>query len=625
MNNDNTAEAKRVLALPKLMAEAKAKTPAPAIGKVAHGNTDFDTIHQLAALSPLEYDRRREAEAKQLGCKVATLDKLVDAKRPKSNDGALQGVEVALQDVDPWPEAVNGASVLNEVAKAVSEYLVLPEGTAEAIALWCAHAHAFEAFIHTPRLNFYAPEMGCGKTTGLDVVATLTPRALRTENITAPILFRLVEAQRPTLLLDEADKILHQADELCGLLNAGHKRGAMALRCEGENNVVRGFRAFAPAAIAGIGALPGTLTDRSIMVRLVRAKPDEIQVRFDPRRTEREAELNRKLARWASENFDQLKKCDPQLPQTAFNRVADNWRPLFAVAEVAGGDWPERAHNAFNKLTSTDRMDGQSIRVMLLADIKAVFTEKDTDGLPSGELAEALAEIEGRPWAEWGRMQKPITANQLARQLSHFCISPDRLRINEQQFRGYKLEDFREAFDRYIPSLPDVGDPNRHSVTKSDFTRENQCDTSENTNRHTVSRGENDVCDGVTVRRGGARGSRTHSLLADLVDRLKLDAGHGLFPKGHSYCPWGDNWPEHYYPAQFTSAIDYLDGDRKGDEQKAFSRLSSLVHKIEHEAIMGTPLQTDRPSGLEWAEGSFPSAFLTAREYVRQQMESLAA
>src|SRR5262249_7014516 len=162
-------------------------------------------------------------------------------------------------------------------------YLVLPEAAAEALALWCAHAHAFEAFVHTPRLNFYAPEKGCGKTTGLDVVATLTPRSLRTENITAPILFRLVEAQRPTLLLDEADKILHQADELCGLLNAGHKRGAMALRCEGENNVVRGFRAFAPAAIAGIGSLPGTLTDRSIMIRLARAKPDEIKVRFDPR------------------------------------------------------------------------------------------------------------------------------------------------------------------------------------------------------------------------------------------------------------------------------------------------------------------------------------------------------
>jgi len=380
------------------------------------------------------------------------------------------------------------------------------------------------------------------------------------------------------------------------------------------------------------------------MVRLVRAKQDEIQVRFDPRRTEREDELNRKLARWASDNFDHLRKCDPQLPQTAFNRVADNWRPLFAVAEVAGGDWPERAHNAFNKLTSTDQLDGQSIRVMLLADIKAVFAEKDTAGLPSGELAEALAEIEGRPWAEWGRMQKPITANQLARQLSHFGISPDRLRINEQQFRGYKLEDFREAFERYIPSLPDGGHPNRHSVTKSDFTRENQCDTSEiqtitepacdtseNTNRHMVSRGENGVCDGVTLRQGCAREDgqlkenaghdHAHSLLADLVDRLNLDVGHGLFPKGHPDCLWGDARPEHYYPAQYTSALHYLDGHSKGDERKAFSRLSDLVWKIESEAMRGTPLQTNRPSGREWAEGSFPEAFLTAREYVRKEME----
>ena len=115
--------------------------------------------------------------------------------------------------------------------------------------------------------------------------------------------------------------------------------------------------------------------------------------------------------------------------------------------------------------------------------------------------------------------------------------------------------------------------------------------------------------------------SEGHKLLADLVGRLKLDARHGLFPKGHSDCPWGDNWPERYYPVQYTGALHYLDGDSKGDEQKAFSRLSSLVHKIEHDAIMGTPLQTGRPSGHEWAEGSFPAAFLAAREYLRKEME----
>src|SRR6266542_2747943 len=134
----------------------------------------------------------------------------------------------------------------------------------------------FQAFLQTPRLNLYSPDPGCGKTTALDIIASMVPRPLRTENLTAPVLFCLVDQHQPTLLLDEVDAYLPQAEELRGLLNAGHKRGACAYRCEGDNNAVRAFKAFAPAALAGIGLLPGTLADRSIPIPLVRAKPGEI-------------------------------------------------------------------------------------------------------------------------------------------------------------------------------------------------------------------------------------------------------------------------------------------------------------------------------------------------------------
>jgi VirE N-terminal domain len=169
----------------------------------------------------------------------------------------LQGSGVICPDVEPWPEAVDGATVLDEVAKKVSSCLALPDGAPDTIALWIMHAHAYEAFIHSPRLNFRSPMKGCGKTLALDVLAVLTPRSLRTESITPAVLFRLVESQKPTLLLDETDTYLKEADELRGLLNAGHKRGAVALRCEGESNTVRAFKAFAPAALAGIRELPG--------------------------------------------------------------------------------------------------------------------------------------------------------------------------------------------------------------------------------------------------------------------------------------------------------------------------------------------------------------------------------
>ncbi len=212
--------------------------------------TDDQTYERLARLSPGEYDRARQPEATRLGIRKETLDNEVARRRPLSDDA--QGRAVHLPAVEPWPEPVDGAEVLDQVSARFTHYLVLPPGAADAIALWQPHAHACSAFVHTPRLNLSSPEPGCGKTTTLDLIATMTPRPLRTENLTAPVLFRLVDQHQPTLLLDEVDSYLTQADELRGLLNAGHKRGACAYRCEGEGNAVRAFKAFAPAVLSGI-------------------------------------------------------------------------------------------------------------------------------------------------------------------------------------------------------------------------------------------------------------------------------------------------------------------------------------------------------------------------------------
>jgi hypothetical protein len=416
-----------------------------------------ETIERLAALSLIEYDRRRKEEARKLECRESTLDSLVHAKRLLMRPGASdnsQGSAVDFPDVEPWESPVNGAEVLSEVADRFSHYLALPPCAADALSLWTTHTHAYEASVHTPRLNLYSPEKQCGKSTGLDVLATMVARPLRTESITSAVLFRLVEQHKPTLLLDEVDAYLNDSEELRGLLNAGHRRGAKAYRCQGENNTVHGFSAFAPAALAGIGALPGTLHDRSIVIKLVRAKAGEIAARFDSRRVQIESELCRKLARWTADKFDQLNNCDPQLPANAFNRLADNWRPLFAIAEAAGADWPQRVCAAFMALTATADLDAQGVGTMLLADILALFAAEKADRLPSSRLAEFLVAIEGRPWAEWGKHRKPISTNQLANQLRRFGISPRGIRVGDETPRGYLLDDFKEAFSRYLPDTP---------------------------------------------------------------------------------------------------------------------------------------------------------------------------
>ena len=430
-------------------------------------NDEDATIARLAALSLIDYDRIRKGEADKLGCRESTLDSLVHAKRllmrPPGEGDNLQGNAVDFSDVDPYQTPVNGAQLLDEVAATFSRYIVLPTGAADTLALWVMQTHCFEAFEHVARLNCCSPDKQCGKTTTLDVTASLVARPLRAENITTAVLFRLVEKYKPTLLLDEVDTYLKEKnEELRGCLNAGHKRGGKAYRCEGQDNTVRSFAVFAPAALAGIGALPGTLHDRSVVIRLSRARAGEIAARFDSRRLHYETELCRKLSRWSNDNLAELKNCDPKLPEAAFNRLADNWRPLFAIAQVVGGDWPRRAHAAFVALTSSADLDAQGVGTLLLSDIAAMFAAEKADRLPSNKLAELLVAIEGRPWAEWGKHRKPISTNQLANQLRRFGISPRVVRVGEETARGYLLDDFREAFSRYLPDTPL---PDRNNVT----------------------------------------------------------------------------------------------------------------------------------------------------------------
>src|SRR5262249_5427869 len=154
----------------------------------------------------------------------------------------IEIIAATLHVPEPWPEPVSLAEILHQVANRYRTYLFLPPGAANAIALWTVHTHCFQAFRLSPRLNLQSPEPGCGKTTALDVIASMVPRAVRTENLTAPVLFRLVDQFQPTMLLDEVDSYLPQAEELRGLLNAGHKRGACAYRCAGEGNSLRAFK-----------------------------------------------------------------------------------------------------------------------------------------------------------------------------------------------------------------------------------------------------------------------------------------------------------------------------------------------------------------------------------------------
>lgn len=408
-------------------------------------------IEALAALSAPSYEAERGPVAERLGMRVSALDRLVDAERRRNGAIAAapgQGRPLNLADPEPWPEPVDGAALLNEMAHAIRSHVVLRPAEADAVALWAAGTHAMAAWGIYSRLFMTAPEKGCGKTTLLDVISRLVPRALSASNITAASLFRTIEAARPTLLLDEADAYCRDNENLRSVLDAGHRRDGAVIRVVGDDHEPRQFSAYAAVALAAIGRLPGTVEDRSIIIRLRRRRPDEP---IAPLRLDRTGDLDqlcRRAARWAGDHAAALAEADPQMPPSVYNRAADNWRPLLAIAALAGGKWPQRAREAAAELTSGG--DEGGILTMLLADIRAIFATTETDRLASENLVAALVEMDERPWPEF-RGGKPISAPQVARLLKPLGISSGSIRLADGRTpKGYHRRAFDDVFARYL-------------------------------------------------------------------------------------------------------------------------------------------------------------------------------
>ncbi len=412
-------------------------------------------IKRLAEMPMLAYEREREHAAERLKCRVAVLDILVEAERAKNAppyEDAAQGRSLDLPEPESWPQPVDGADLLDETAAAIRRHVVIDDAPLAAVALWCVAVHAFESFDIFPRLFLSAPTKGAGKSTLLDTIALFVPRPLEASSASAAALFRVISAMRPVLLLDEADLWVRDNEDVRMVLNAGHKRGGTVLRCVGEEYEPRAFDVFAAAALAAIGQLPDTIEDRSIVAALRRKRPDEVvtPIRAGVPTLER---LARKAARWASDHAVVLSESDPTMPAGIANRMADNWAPLLAVADAAGGDWPTRARQAATTLTGTG--EDQNRAVMLLADIRQVFEgDPELDRISSEALAARLVELEHRPWPEY-RNGRPITNAQLARALSRFGIVSQTIRLSEGgTAKGYYRTRFDDAFTRYLPVNP---------------------------------------------------------------------------------------------------------------------------------------------------------------------------
>jgi hypothetical protein len=335
------------------------------------------------------------------------------------------------------------------------------------IALWITHTWILDAFDYTPYLDIRSPEKRCGKTKLLDCLEFLVAKPWRAVSPSEAVLYRKIESDQPTLLLDEVDTVFsgskkEHKEPLRALLNAGFERKAKVPRCvgKGSNYRVQEFSVFCAKAFAGIGRLPDTVADRCIPIPLTRRARDESVQRLRKRDAETAtAAIRATLESWSRQEglVKKLRASRPEIPDELDDRQADICESVLVIADVAGADWPKRCRESLVSLCAADIYDDESLGVKLLSTIREAFNAMNADRLATKELLERLVNQDtDAPWAAWwehdlknDNIKGP--GAKLAKYLKRYGIKSRGIRLGDNTTRGYVREDFTDAWKRYCP------------------------------------------------------------------------------------------------------------------------------------------------------------------------------
>ena len=423
----------------------------------------------------------------------------------------LRGAEVSRRILAEAGD--RGAVLLDAVEAFVARFVAFPSDSARiAVVLWVAHTHLIECFENTARLALLSPEPGSGKTRTLEVLELLCPEPMHVLNASPAAIFRTIQRQRPTLLVDEIDVVFTRKGkdddhaDLRGLFNSGYRAGATIPRCVGPRHDVELFPTFCAVALAGLGDLPDTLMTRSVVIRMRRRAPGETVEPFRRRlhRDDGEA-LRHRLADWAAQIRETVTDDYPTLPEGITDRPADVWECLLSIADAAGGGWPERARTACVELVKAARStDSGSLGVRLLADLRTVFSEaadlfSTATHLFTDTILEALHKMPEAPWSDL--KGKPLDSRGLANRLRSYGVKSKKVRIGEVTRQGYAAEDLHDPWQRYLPVTTDPAETEHPEHEEPDWSAlGSSVPDAADVPEHDWSQGDNEATDAWSVK-----------------------------------------------------------------------------------------------------------------------------
>jgi hypothetical protein len=435
---------------------------------------------KLSKLPAAERDARFAALAKRFGEDPAVLREEFEAF---AGGGVTLGdlltpTTPATWNVVPWDEPIDAVLLLQELEDQIGKYIALNEHYRTAAVLWVPMDWVHnEIATHSPFLDVVSVDEGSGKTELLGTLGLLTQRPCQGAEFTGPNIYRTVDRDQPTLIIDEADDAFQRRPDLKHIVNASWTRGAKIprqVRIDGELQT-HWFNIFCPKIVGHVllqgKPLPRTIASRGIYIRMWPKRRDEHVEEFLHRDDNEFATLRRKMLRFANDHAKAIAEIKPVFPSGFNNRIQANWKLLLAIAELAGGDWPERARKAAEYIAGrTEGSQGARLfaafHAMCVAQLKKGATEIV---IPSEEAVEFLKDVDPY-WVTDYRSSDghpgEITKSKLAALLRNYEILPQQTHPTKRASlsrKGYTVFEkgkwdaqWLNMFARYAPGLPDI-------------------------------------------------------------------------------------------------------------------------------------------------------------------------
>jgi hypothetical protein len=394
-----------------------------------------------------ELTKRLDEDPAALGEEFSEYAKIADETEKPS----------ATWHVEPWPEPVETAALLGDVIGKIGQHFAARPHEVLTVGLWTMMAWVHEvAATYSPFLVATSAEPDSGKTTMLGTVSFLTPKPFSAVEVTGPNIYRFVDREKPTFILDEADDLFRRKTDVQHIINSSWTRGTKIPRQTNINGVTTTvwYDPFCPKAIGLLGLnMPRALASRGIIIKVWPKRPGDTQ-EFNHIDDDAFAELRSRLARWSADNAVALKDARPQYPVGFNNRLQSNWRLLLAIGELAGGQWPEQAREAAERISRTTRKP--SFGLQLLAALHKIFASRkfvSRSEITSEEIIVQLRSDRDSVWVDCKGGQ--ITQRQVADLLEQYDIAPHAVHPTKRgnlTLRGYSREQFADVFARFVPS-----------------------------------------------------------------------------------------------------------------------------------------------------------------------------